>query len=183
MCCARVAQVAGELKIQAKHVAGMAVAHSAGMDFPAFNSSHTIVHLRFGPVIPGQQFPLNGAVKRAPEGELTAFDYYLQLVPSQFYPLSGRTFFPVLTHQYSVTEFAQKAGVYRGQIVPPSINFKYDFSPIKVHVKEEKRSFLQFVTSICAIIGGVFATSGLINSALFKTSQLFKKPKPGRAAE
>lgn len=107
------------------------------------------------------------------------------------------------TNQYSVTEFDQVAGVYSGQvhthafpsvctfmacgyapqIVPPAITLKYDFSPIMVQIKEQHRSFLQFITSLCAIVGGVFVVSGFINSSLFKTIQLLGKPKASTNVE
>lgn len=148
-------------------------------DLPKFNSTHTIMQMKFGAPAPGQAFPLENVTKVAEQGELTSFDYYLQLVPTEY----QKNVFTVLTHQYSVTEFAQKAGVYNGALVPPGVTLKYDFSPLKVYVKEEKRTFLQFVTSVCAIIGGTFSVAGLISATVFKTSQLLKKPKPGRAAE
>lgn len=45
--------------------------------------------------------------------------------------------------------------------------FFYDLSPIKVHVAEKRQSFLHFLTSVCAIIGGVFTVSGLVDSVVY----------------
>ena len=41
----------------------------------------------------------------------------------------------------------------------PGIYFYYDFYPVMVEYQEEKRSFLQFMTRVCAIVGGMFALS------------------------
>jgi endoplasmic reticulum-Golgi intermediate compartment protein 3 len=142
-----------------------------GLEMPKFNASHKLVSLKFGPDMKGASYPLDGTVKVAKDGAQTAFDYYLQLVPSRYLHLNGAR---TDTNQYSVTEFDQKAGTYNGQIVPASVLFKWDFSPIMVTVKETRRGFLQFVTSLCAIIGGVFAVAGVINSGIFRTSQLLQ---------
>jgi hypothetical protein len=42
----------------------------------------------------------------------------------------------------------------------PGIYFKYDLEPIGVHIYEEHRPLLQFLVSLCGIVGGIFATSG-----------------------
>jgi hypothetical protein len=36
----------------------------------------------------------------------------------------------------------------------------YDLSPITVTIKEERRSFLHFITRLCAVLGGTFALTG-----------------------
>ena len=48
-------------------------------------------------------------------------------------------------------------------------------------MKESHRSFLQFLTSVLAVVGGVFALSGAINTLAYRVTQVFKaatKPKP-----
>ncbi len=45
----------------------------------------------------------------------------------------------------------------------PGIFVKYDLNPLKVFVKEESRSYLQFLVRLCGIVGGIFATSGRQN--------------------
>eukprot|EP00795_Rhopilema_esculentum_P011453 gene11453-21658_t len=46
----------------------------------------------------------------------------------------------------------------------PGIYFKYDLSSIMVSVTEEGRPFWQFLVRLCGIIGGIFATSGMLHS-------------------
>ena len=44
------------------------------------------------------------------------------------------------------------------------IFFKYDMSPLMVEVQEIRRPFWQFLIRLCGIVGGIFATSGMLNS-------------------
>ena len=51
---------------------------------------------------------------------------------------------------------------------------------MQVRLKETRRTFLQFLTSVCAILGGVFALSGVVNNVMYRSSVLFAaatKPK------
>lgn len=41
-----------------------------------------------------------------------------------------------------------------------AVYFLYDLSPITVTIKEERRSFLHFLTRLCAVLGGTFALTG-----------------------
>lgn len=42
-----------------------------------------------------------------------------------------------------------------------AVYFLYDLSPITVTIREERRSFLHFLTRLCAVLGGTFALTGL----------------------
>lgn len=55
--------------------------------------------------------------------------------------------------------------------------FFYDLSPIKVSYKEERRSFLTFVTSACAIVGGVFTVSGILDATVWAGQRAAKKKR------
>ena len=46
----------------------------------------------------------------------------------------------------------------------PGIFFKYDMSPLMVEVLETRRPLWQFLIRLCGIVGGIFATSGMLNS-------------------
>lgn len=41
-----------------------------------------------------------------------------------------------------------------------AVYFLYDLSPITVTIREERRSFLHFITRLCAVLGGTFALTG-----------------------
>ena len=49
--------------------------------------------------------------------------------------------------------------------------FIYDISPIMVKFTEKYTTFTTFLTSLCAIIGGVFTTAGLVDAAIYQKSQ------------
>jgi hypothetical protein len=44
-----------------------------------------------------------------------------------------------------------------------------------VTIKEKKSSFLHFLTNVCAIVGGMFALSGLIDGTVYHAEQVIKK--------
>ena len=48
----------------------------------------------------------------------------------------------------------------------PTIEFKYDLSPISIVVSQERKPAYRFLTSACAIIGGVFTVIGLLENIL-----------------
>ena len=47
----------------------------------------------------------------------------------------------------------------------PSAVFSYDMSPMQVLVQTERKSLASFLTQLCAIIGGVFTVTGLVDGA------------------
>ena len=57
----------------------------------------------------------------------------------------------------------------------PSIAFKYDLSPISIVVQQESMPLYRFLTSVCAVIGGVFTVIGLIENAIHVTSNAVLK--------
>jgi Endoplasmic reticulum vesicle transporter len=51
---------------------------------------------------------------------------------------------------------------------------RYDFSPIMVRLVETRQSFLYFLTSVCAILGGVFALSGIVDTVFHRAAEAAK---------
>ena len=45
----------------------------------------------------------------------------------------------------------------------------------QVRIQQQKASFLHFLTNVCAIVGGVFAVSGLIDGTVYHAEQVIKK--------
>lgn len=138
-------------------------------DIEEFNASHIIHSLSFGPkvrvsedLLDGEQFvlPNEGGVKYSSHVE-----YHIQLIPTTFINRLGWKFY---TYRYSVTD--EKTKIFpnsQGASQLPGLFFIYKFSPYMIEVKDEHPGFLEFLTSICAIIGGVVATAGILDSALF----------------
>lgn len=54
-----------------------------------------------------------------------------------------------------------------------AVFFLYDLSPITVTIVEERRSFLHFITRLCAVLGGTFALTGFLFSIFIFYSILY----------
>jgi hypothetical protein len=57
----------------------------------------------------------------------------------------------------------------------PGVFFMYDLSPMMVTIKETRRSFLHFLTEVCAIVGGVFSVASLVDGALYQGMRTLRK--------
>jgi hypothetical protein len=120
-------------------------------------------------------------------------EHYLKIVHTRIERLSYRR--PLsMTYQYTITN-AQ----YHDDDQLPSAKFTYDLSPMQaltcidslcldltprmcvdrsvpqVVIKENARSFAHFITSVCAIIGGVFTVTGLVDSVVYHSSKTIAK--------
>ncbi|KAF0689501.1 Aste57867_19058 [Aphanomyces stellatus] len=151
------------------------------MDFLKFNSSHIVHRLTFGPEIPNMVTPLIDVHKVVEKNStpslprhlvivvlflVALYKYGISIVPTQYTPLYG---WPVHTYQYSVTEYTSEPND-GGHLSFPGVSFMYEFSPIKVEYVESKPSFLQFLTSTCAIVGGVFAVARIVDGLVYSVS-------------
>ena len=77
----------------------------------------------------------------------------------------------LLSYKYTV-----HSNMYEvGRQEEPSIEFKYDLSPISIVLKQESMPAYRFVTSSCAIIGGVFTVIGLLENIIHHTSSAVMK--------
>ncbi len=56
----------------------------------------------------------------------------------------------------------------------PEARFTYDISPMSVVVSTKGKRWYEFITSMCALIGGTFTVVGLLNNFL---GMLFKPKK------
>ncbi|PCH39941.1 ER-derived vesicles protein ERV46 [Wolfiporia cocos MD-104 SS10] len=127
--------------------------------------------------------PLDGASGRTSKQQYM-FQYFLKVVSTQFNMLDGKVY---KTHQYSATHFERDLtkghqednteGVHIAHTSAgiPGAFFNYDISPLLIIHAETRQSFAHFLTSTCAIVGGVLTVASLIDSALFATSRALKK--------
>lgn len=146
-----------------------------------FDFSHTIHKLAFGLEYPGLKNPLDGHVQqqkplpfKSNDGNIPAggtYQYFLKVVPTKYTTVANST---IHSNQYSVTETYREPipGIMQ-QI--PGVFFYYDLSPVRVQYKEERRSFFSFMTSACAIIGGLFTISGIVDSSIYAGQRAAKK--------
>lgn len=130
-----------------------------------YNVSHRVNELSFGKPFPGSVNPLDGRTHVVTHG-YGVYQYYIKVVPTVYQ--DDWNF--IESNQYSVTDQWQAAEVNGvRQNVLPGVFFVYSLSPFMVRVSQVSVSFLQFVTGVCAIVGGVFAVTGIVDSCLHRT--------------
>ncbi|ETP38851.1 hypothetical protein F442_13655 [Phytophthora nicotianae P10297] len=132
--------------------------------FKVFDTSHTIRSLSFGELYPDMKNPLDNRLKELPdESTRGSFQYFLKVVPTEYTFLSASR---IITNQFSATEhFRQLTPVSDKGL--PMVSFGYTFSPIMFRIEQYRVGFLQFLTSVCAIVGGVFTILGIMDSLAF----------------
>ncbi|RWS22183.1 endoplasmic reticulum-Golgi intermediate compartment protein 2-like protein [Leptotrombidium deliense] len=133
----------------------------------AYNFSHRIEKFSFGEHIPSILNPLEGEEKIATSPN-QLYQYYIKVISTdvQTYDFKGRTY------QYSTTEKDRVIDHSKDSHGTPAIHFKYDIDAIGVRVLEERIPFWKFLIRLCGIIGGVFATSGLVNTIVTAITDL-----------
>ncbi|KAM5580283.1 hypothetical protein ABKV19_009837 [Rosa sericea] len=134
------------------------------------NVSHIIHDLSFGPKYPGIHNPLDGT-ERILHDTSGTFKYYIKVVPTEYRYLSKKV---LPTNQFSVTEYYSPMKEYDRSW--PAVYFLYDLSPITVTIKEERRKFLHFITRLCAVLGGTFALTGMLDRWMFRFVEALTKP-------
>ncbi|KAJ3865281.1 Sec1 family-domain-containing protein [Lentinula novae-zelandiae] len=131
--------------------------------------------------------PLDDTLHRTSKAQYM-FQYFLKVVSTQFRTLDGKI---IHSHQYSVTHFErdlaegglgdtpQGVHLQHGVSGVPGAFFNFEISPILVVHTDTRQSFAHFVTSTCAIVGGVLTVASLLDSVLFATSRALKKQASG----
>eukprot|EP00794_Sanderia_malayensis_P011878 gene11879-13111_t len=136
-----------------------------------FNLSHRIKQLSFGESYPGVHNPLDGTDVIADQPS-TMFQYFVKIVPTLYKKLGGEN---VWTNQYSFTKHKRSVKQLTGEHGLPGVFVLYELSPMLVQYSEKRRSFMHFLTGLCAIVGGVFTVAGLIDSMIYHSARALKK--------
>lgn len=167
-----VERVAGNFHVS-MHGLSIFVAQQIYESVTDVNVSHIIHDLSFGPKYPGIHNPLDDTVRIMHE-ESGTFKYFVKIVPTEYHFLGGSV---MPSNQFSVTEYFMSSKVYDRSW--PAVFFFYDISPIRVTIREERRHFGHFITRICAVIGGVFAVTGMLDRWMYGLIDLatFQKGK------
>jgi len=124
-----------------------------------YNFSHRIDLLSFGDPHPGLINPMDGDLQITDQG-YQMFQYYIKIVPTYIQTLRDN----MKANQFSVTQRSRTLNHMKGSHGVAGIFFKYDFNAVSVRINEQRREFGQFFVRLCGIIGGVFATSGMLHS-------------------
>ncbi|EKE42566.1 hypothetical protein ENUP19_0223G0018 [Entamoeba nuttalli] len=137
--------------------------HSVDWISGGINLTHTWNFLSFGDSFPGMINPLDGIVK-VDRTNNSMYQYFVQVVPMTYTSLDNKV---INTNGYSVTEHYRPGSLKSPEQGIPGVFVIYDISSIEVLYFEEKNSFGHLLTSICGIIGGVFALFSLLDYFIF----------------
>ncbi|GAA5895627.1 hypothetical protein JCM8208_005284 [Rhodotorula glutinis] len=130
----------------------------------------------------GIKDPLEG-LKAHTEESNYMFQYFLKVVSTKFEFLDGRA---LRTHQYSVTQYErdlsskkanEKTGGHQtmhGYAGVPGLFFNYEISPLQVIHRETRQSLAHFLTSTCAIIGGILTMASLVDAFVYGQTRRIK---------
>ncbi len=144
-----------------------------------FDISHTIHSLSFGQEYPGVHNPLDETEKQLSHVKLGMYQYYVKVVSTNYTTISGRQ---ICSNQYSVTEhlreFPSIRSLKTGSL--PGVFVHYEFSPMRVEIKETRKPLAHFLTQLCAIIGGVFTVAGIFDQILYHSARHFQKVELGK---
>lgn len=108
------------------------------------------------------------------QGDSLYHSYFLKVVPTVYEYLDGRIVNN--TYQYSVTKSTKiinSASAFTGQL--PGVFVNYELSAIMVKYVERSKSLTHFLTSCCAIIGGLFTIAGMLDAFTFRYYNMYKK--------
>jgi hypothetical protein len=144
--------------------------HVVALSKGLFNPAHNIYRLAFGKNYPGIVNPLdktNKGISGTPWGSDNAivYNYYLKVVPTLYrYIKNDNT---LATNQYSMTEHDQIITPDVDANSLPGLYINYDFSSIQIRLDESRSPLGHFFVEMAAIVGGVFAVSGIIDRLIF----------------
>ncbi|KAI4150751.1 MAG: hypothetical protein LQ341_001035 [Variospora aurantia] len=142
------------------------------LDHDAFNFSHIINELSFGPLYPSLLNPLDRTYVTT-DDHFYKYQYYLSVVPTIYtrspsppptfdsvhntpLPPDSSNRDTVITNQYAAT--SQSHPVNERTI--PGIFFKFDIEPIMLTVREEREGFLWLMVRVVNVISGVLVGGG-----------------------
>lgn len=101
-------------------------------------------------------------------------EHYLQIVLTTVEPDKGHK-----GTSYDAYEYTAHSHTYQTDEMP-SMRVTYDLSPIQILVNVVKKPWYHFLTTTCAIIGGVFTVAGIIDAALYTSMNVLKKVQIGK---
>lgn len=137
----------------------------AGKTTKAFNFSHIISELSFGPFYPSLLNPLDRTLDTTPY-HFFKFQYYLSVVPTIYTRSLTSSSTPnfanradkntIVTNQYAVTSQSYLIG----ESMVPGIFFKFDIEPILLTVAEEKGGLLALCVRLVNVVSGVLVGGG-----------------------
>mmetsp|Transcript_13711 Transcript_13711/g.22360 ORF Transcript_13711/g.22360 Transcript_13711/m.22360 type:complete len:441 (+) Transcript_13711:120-1442(+) len=152
-----------------------AVSPGHSFDMSLVNMTHVVHSLSFGVPLVDGRIPdlLKSSVQRIKDRlyvstiQNQTHEHYLKVVATVYEYLDWDI--------VSFYKYTAHSSVYHGNTREPVIKFHYDISPMSVIIRETYKPFYQFLTSMFAIIGGVFTVFGILDGFLYNTANLLNK--------
>ena len=168
-------KVAGEFRINLGEDVPLQLAPMVAVEEKTNFTSHVLHHFSVGERKKGKAYPLDG-LETIPDGQ-GHYLYNLRIIPTVEKPLYGG---PTFNYEFAFQESLHKGvrlspGMSALTLTAPGIHFFYDFYPVMVEYTHQRMPFLQFVTSVLAVIGGIFTMSNIVDSILYQSSRVIKK--------
>lgn len=162
------------------HIHAKSGAHD--FDPKSTNMSHTVHHFSFGSTLSNRVIrnlpadvvrninPLDGRVFVSEDDHLT-HEHYIKVV-STHYRVGKDSMFnrgDALGYQMATSNHR-----YKSDPAVPEAKFSFDLSPTAVVVIQGGQRWYEFVTSVCAIMGGVFTVISLLDGAVYSIGKQVK---------
>jgi len=148
------------------------------MDMSRINMTHIMHHLSFGQRYEKYELKLLPEEVKDNMHKLDEHEYLSNKrnqTHEHYVKVVGTTFQYLDVGALQTYKYTTHSAKYHGDTRYPIVKFHYDLSPMNVVVTESYKPFYQFVTSMFAIIGGVFTVFGLMDSVVYNTEKLVRK--------
>ena len=103
----------------------------------------------------------------------TTHEHYLQTVLTTIKPWGANAGF-------NVYEYTQHSHFMKAEKESPRAKFFFDPSPMQIYVSEERQKFYHFITTLMAIVGGVYSVMGIADGAVHNGIAMLRKQNLGK---
>ena len=127
--------------------------------------------------LPAQWADKLAGLSFASEFENTTHEHFLQIVRTLVHPLHSRAEAAIDAYEYTVHSHSFEV---EGEVLPHA-KFSFSPSPMLVHIQEEtKYGAYHFITTVSALIGGVFTVASIADAGANTVAKLVKKNELGK---
>ena len=111
------------------------------------------------------------------EFENTTHEHFLQIVRTLVHPLHSKASAAIDAYEYTVHSHSFEV---EGEVLPHA-KFSFAPSPMLVHIQEEtKYGAYHFITTVSALIGGVFTVASIADAGANTVAKMVKKNNIGK---
>eukprot|EP00172_Hildenbrandia_rubra_P002689 Plantae.Rhodophyta-Hildenbrandia_rubra.ctg37368.p1 GENE.Plantae.Rhodophyta-Hildenbrandia_rubra.ctg37368~~Plantae.Rhodophyta-Hildenbrandia_rubra.ctg37368.p1 ORF type:complete len:461 (-),score=55.92 Plantae.Rhodophyta-Hildenbrandia_rubra.ctg37368:506-1888(-) len=164
------------------HITAKSKSHD--FDPKSTNLSHIVHHFSFGPKLPRKVLrhlpaevrsninPLDGRSfineKHEPH---TSHEHYIKVVSTHYRVGKSSLFGHSDAPGYQMTATNHK---YKSDPAVPEAKFSFDLSPTAIVIVQGGKRFYEWLTSVCAIIGGAFTVFSLLDGGIYAIRKTIK---------